>query len=202
MQDEDKVELPENTEQVIQEPAEMTEAEIAAAEEAELKAKHPLLNKRLSVHESKAEVILGIVFISISLLLFLVIIPTQIKYVSSAVWYNSPRLFPYCIVGLIMLLGICQAASGYKLRKVPIEKQKEYFISFLELRLVLITLALLAIYVFIMNWVPYIPATIIILAVMIFLYGQKNHIKIASASVGMAVIIYVAFTYLLKLRLP
>jgi len=182
--------------------ATMSEAEIAAAEEAEIQAKNPLLSKRISVHESKAEFWLGIVFIVVSALLFLVIIPAQVKYVESADWFNSPRLFPHCISGLIGILGISQMINGLKQRRIPLEEQKEYSISLMELRLVVLTLVLIAVYVFAMKWVPYIPATIVVLAVLIYLYGQRNYIKIGAVSVGMAVVIYLAFTYLLKLRLP
>lgn len=171
-------------------------------EEGDLQTQQPLLSKRLSVHEGKAQFWLGIVFMVFSLLLFLVIIPTQVKSVESADWFNSPRLFPYCIAGLIGVLGLCQLISGIRQRNVPLDKQKEYSISLMELRLVLITLGLLAVYVFAMQWIPYIPATIVVLAALIFLYGQKNYIKIAAVSVGMSVVIYLAFTYLLKLRLP
>ena len=187
--------------EVVQDPA-LTEEEIAAAEEAAIQAKHPMLAKRISVHEAKAEFWLGIVFIAVSVLLFLVIIPTQVKYVASAEWFNSPRLFPHCIAGLIGVLGIAQMVNGLKQRNIPIDEQKEYSISLMELRLVALTLVLIALYVFAMKWIPYIPATIVVLAVLIYLYGQRNYIKIGAASVGMAVIIYLAFTYLLKLRLP
>lgn len=152
----------------------------------------------MSLTESKAERILGIVFAALGLMLYVVIIPWQIKDVGAE--FPTPRSFPNLLAGLLILLGIVLFASGIKHKDAS--DQKIYSISKTEAKLVIVTLLLMVIYVISLYFVPYIPATIVILALMIFIYGQRSPVKIAAASVIVPVVIYLAFTYILKFNMP
>ena len=155
----------------------------------------------MSLNESKAEKILGIVFTVLGILLLAVIIPSQIAYVKNA--YPQPRFFPNLIAGLITVLGVVLFATGLRKGKQPDQEDGEtYSLNLTEARMVLLTLVILGVYVAAMYVIPYIPATMIFLAVMITLYGQRNPFKIVIPSVCLPIIIYLAFTYALKLRMP
>jgi len=155
----------------------------------------------MSLNESKAEKILGIVFAVFGVLLLAVIIPSQIAYVKNA--YPQPRFFPNIIAGLITVLGVALFATGLHKGKKPDQEGGEtYSLNFKEARLVLLTLVILGVYVAAMYVIPYLPATMIFLAVMITLYGQRNPLKIILPAVGLPIIIYFGFTYGLMLRMP
>ena len=150
--------------------------------------------------EGKAEVILGIFFAVLGLLLLLVIIPSQIAYVEGG--YPQPRFFPNIIAALITVLGAALAIGGFRKVKANKEDQEVYSVEKKQLLLVLITLGVLIVYVASMYFIPYLPATIVVTGVLVALYGQKSKLKIILTAVIVPVIIYVAMTYGLQVRLP
>lgn len=150
------------------------------------------------LNESKAEQILGVVFFVIGLIGALVIVPMQIAYVEGA--YPQPRFFPQLICGLTAVLGVFLFIGGRRKRNA--KDQETYTFVWKEVRLVLITLGVIALYVIAMNWIPYLPATIIVLAVLMFIYGQRNWIKLAAVAILLPAIIYVGLSLGLQLRLP
>ena len=153
------------------------------------------------LNESKAEKILGVVFTVLGVLLLAVIIPTQIAYVKNA--YPQPRFFPNIIAGLMTVLGIVLFVSGWRKGKAPKQEDEEtYSLGKKETPLVLLTLVIVILYVIILHFIPYIPATMVFLAVLITLYGQRNKLKIILPSVLLPIIIYVGFTYGLQLHMP
>lgn len=152
----------------------------------------------MSLTESKAAKILGAVFAVMGLVLYFVIIPWQIKDVGAD--FPTPRSFPNLLAGLLVILGASLLVSGIKQKDAA--NQKVYSITKKEARLVLVTLLLMVVYVISLYFVPYIPATIVILALMIFIYGQRSPVKLAAASVAVPIIIYLAFTYVLKFNMP
>lgn len=161
----------------------------------------------MKVTEGRAEQIGGIVFVLFSLILALIIIPAQIKPVK-APWYNSPKLFPYVIAGLIFCFGAVLAVTGTRKarksrREEPEAQESEtYSITGQEARLVLITLGVVVIYVLAMGFLPYIPCTMVTLGLLMWIYGQRSWIKLIAVSAAFPLLIYFAFTFLLKLRLP
>ena len=152
----------------------------------------------MSLSESKAERILGIVFAVLGLVLYFVIIPWQIKDVGAE--FPTPRSFPNLLAGLLVVLGAALFVSGVKHKDAA--DQKVHSITKIEAKLVVITLLLMVLYVISLYFVPYIPATVVVLALMIFIYGQRSPVKLAAASVAVPVIIYLAFTYILKFNMP
>ena len=156
----------------------------------------------MSLKEGKAEVILGAFFFVLGVLLVFLIIPGQIRLVDGA--SPQPRFFPSLIAGLMGVLGVVLFAGGLrKMKTVKEEDQSVTFsLQFKELLLVVLTLVIMALYVVLLNFVPYMPATMIALAVLITLYGQRNIFKIVGVSVLLPIIIYVGLTYGLQMRLP
>ena len=101
--------------------------------------------------------------------------------------FPTPRSFPNLLAGLLIVLGIALFVAGLK-RKNSTD-QKVYSITKTEAKPALVTLLLMVLYVISLYFVPYIPATIVVLALMIFIYGQRSLIKLAGASVAVPVII-------------
>ena len=154
----------------------------------------------MNIKEGKANLFLGIFFVILGAVLLAVIIPSQIAYVKDA--FPQPRFFPNVISGLMVILGIALAVSGYRTMKADKEGQEVYTFIPHEVKLVVITLIIIFAYVLLLNWLPYLPCTIVTLAILITLYGQKKIWKIALTAVLVSVIIYVGMKYGLSVRLP
>lgn len=152
----------------------------------------------MTLDESKAERIVGLVFTCIGILLFLVVIPWQIKDVGAD--FPTPRTFPNFIALATAGLGVVLFLTGRKKKGKP--DLKHYSLSKKEARLVGITVGLMLLYIFSLYYIPYIPATIVILGLMVWFYGQKSWMKIVGTAVCVPVVIYFSFNYLLQLRLP
>ncbi|MEA4813818.1 MAG: tripartite tricarboxylate transporter TctB family protein [Oscillospiraceae bacterium] len=154
----------------------------------------------MSLKESKAEQIIGIVFAVLGVLFAAVIIPWQIKAVQCDLLFNSPRFFPEAIAVLFIILGACMFVFGRK--KKDRADQETYSLGKKEAKLVLLTLAVMVAYTIMLYFLPYIPVTIVTLGFLIWAYGQKSWKKIVIAAVVLPILIYVSFHYGLSLRMP
>ena len=154
----------------------------------------------MSIKEGKAEIYLGTFFTVMGVLFLTLIIPNQIKYVEGA--YPQPRFFPNLICALQTVLGIALAVGGYRKHKAKKEGQEEYTFKWKEVRLVLITLGILILYVVSLEFVPYLPATIVATGALITVFGQKKVWKIVLTSALVPSIIYFGMTYGLQVKLP
>ncbi len=154
----------------------------------------------MSLKEGKAEIILGAFFAVLGILFLALIIPAQIKYVEGA--YPQPRFFPSLICALLCVLGLSLLIGGIRKHKSQSDNQEVYSLTWKEGKLVLITLGILIVYVLAMEFIPYLPATIIVTGTLVALYGQKSKLKIILTAVILPVIIYVGMTYGLMIKLP
>ena len=148
--------------------------------------------------ESKAWFISGIAFFILGVLLWAVIIPWQIAEVADA--DVTPRFFPRIIAAVMAVLGAFLAYHGHRRRNE--ENQKVLGVSIQGLKYIAVTFGILIIYVISLYWLPYIVSTAIAMVALMFFYGQRNWIKLIGVGVGLPVIIYFSFTYLLMLKLP
>ena len=154
----------------------------------------------MKLTESKAEQILGIVFMVLGVLCAVVIIPWQIKEVSYDIIFNSPRFFPTAIAALFAILGAALFFSGRK--KVGKANQETYSFDKKEGLLVLLTLGTMVVYTILLYFLPYIPVTIVTLIFLMWAYGQKSWKKIIITAIVLPIVIYVLFSYGLQLRMP
>jgi len=154
----------------------------------------------MSLKESKAEQIIGIVFAVLGVLFAAVIIPWQIKAVKCDMLFNSPRFFPEAIAVLFIVLGACMFVFGRK--KKDAADQETYSLGKKEAKLVLLTLGVMVVYTVLLYFLPYVPVTIVTLGFLIWAYGQKSWKKIVIAAVVLPILIYVSFHYGLSLRMP
>lgn len=152
----------------------------------------------MSFNESKAQRVTGVVLVVFALILLFVLIPSQINYTGTK--SVNPRTFPTIIAYCLGALGIASYIVGilHKNR----ENQDITTVTGKEIRLVLFTLVCMALSAFLMRWIPYLPVSVVILAVMMWVFGQRNKIVLAAVSIGVPVFIFLFFTYVLKLQLP
>lgn len=154
----------------------------------------------MSMKEGKAEIVLGAFFAAVGILFLAVIIPAQIKYIDGA--YPQPRFFPQVICSLMTVLGVALLIGGVRKKKENSDDQEVYSFKKKEMTLVLITLGIIIVYVLSMNFIPYLPATIVATGVLVALYGQKSKLKIILTALILPGIIYVGMTYGLMIKLP
>ena len=157
----------------------------------------------MTLHENVAEKLLGILATAFGILLIVLIIPAQINVVGKAPWYNQPRFFPYVVSGIFILMGVLLFLSGVKKgKRTSTAGEETYEFSAYGTKMVLITLGIISLYVACISFLPYVPCTIVALGVLMWFFGQRN-LKIgALVAIVLPIIIYLSFTYLLKLRLP
>jgi len=151
-----------------------------------------------SVKESKMEQVAGIVLAVGSAIFLFLIIPNQIAHQEGV--FPSPRTFPQIITGVLIFVSILLFFSGWMKRKQ--ENQKVYTISKEAAKMSGITLGAMCIYIIILPIISYIPATALLAASLTFIYGQRNKILGIALAIAIPVLIYLAFTNLLFLRLP
>lgn len=155
----------------------------------------------MKLSEARAEKYLGVFFIIFGAAVAL-IIPHQVSGMN-AHWTNSPRLLPFIIAGLIVLLGACLVFSGVnKQRRVREEDQETYSLNFEQFKMVASIVVLLSVYVILLPIIGYIPSTMLMLAVMMLVCGQKSILKIAIVSIALTLLVYYSFTYILMLKMP
>ena len=85
---------------------------------------------------------------------------------------------------------------------MPDSEQEVYSLPWEKAKMVLLFLLIIVLYVISMEFLPYIPCTIVALAVMMLVAGQRSWIKLGAVSIILPIVIYYSFTMLLKLRLP
>lgn len=144
------------------------------------------------------EQISGAVVLVLSLVLLFVVIPNEIGEIEGA--NPNPRSLPvfygYGMGGLAVLLFL----DGY--RKRNDDGEVILSVSAKELKLVLFSLISMGACILLFPYFGFIPSTILILAIMIKVFGQKNLRTIVGVSIGVPVVTWLFFTYVLKLMLP
>lgn len=154
--------------------------------------------KTFTITESQIERVIGIILFIFSLLLFVYIIPTQVKY--SGTKTINPKTVPSLWTAVIMILSIASFINGWRTRNAP--NQETVSVTTKELKLVLFTIFCIALCAFGMKYLPYLVVTIVVLIGMMVVFGQRNKLKIAIAGIGVPVLIYCLFVFALHLRLP
>lgn len=153
--------------------------------------------------ESKAWIIAGLFFFVLGIAMVFVIIPWQIAEVKDVL--VTARFFPRIICAIMAILGADLAYLGYrkgqKAAAAGIEERK-LGVSMTGAKYIAVTFGVLALYVISFSFCPFIISTPILMFVLMLFYGQRSKVKLIGVSVLLPVITYLAFTYLLQLRLP
>lgn len=155
----------------------------------------------------KADAILAVIFVFLSIWMILVAIPGEIS--RSATWstvdsHVNSRTFPYfaaIIMGGAALVQLGKAAAQYLAqRRSHQEPVKGRIIWAKELRMIGVFL-LCVLYGFLFIKIGYILATIIVPPLILLALGDRKwHHYLSVYAVG--AIMYVVFQFLLRIRLP
>lgn len=149
-------------------------------------------NVRIS--EYKAQIGGGIIFAIFSVLLYFVIIPSQIAVTRQQMGV-SPRFFPELLAALLFLFSVGLAIGGWRMRDR--KNQKEIVFESKEVRLVLLTLGVISLQTVGFELVGYLIPAILAIAVCMYMYGQRNWLKIVLVSV----LVPVGIKYLFSLQM-
>ena len=114
-------------------------------------------------------------------------------------WKTSPYLFPFLIAVFIGALSFSLFADGIRQIKSS-EKSAEK--TTVQWKGVVFTIAVSIIYYGIMNFITFIPATILFLVAMFLYLGERRIWLMALISVLSSLTIYVIFGVLLHVMLP
>jgi len=152
----------------------------------------------MEITESKAERAGGIILGVFSLLLYFVLIPAEIA--DAKALGVSPRFLPQAVGILLFTLSVALFISGYKKRNLS--GQKVFKLSPLEGKLVIKSLAIVAAYIVAFELAGYIVPSIVTLALLMYMYGQRRKTLLVAISVGFPLFVYFAFTRLLHMVLP
>lgn len=151
-----------------------------------------------SIKESRLELGIGIFFAAFSLLLYFVIIPWQIRDVPGVAL--SPRSFPLAITAFMFFLSLALTVSGWLKRNRP--DQKVFSMSVQEAKLAPLTLLIVGAYTYSLNFISYIPATVVCMAALMLVYGQRKWWRLGAMAIILPVCIFLAFTHLFGFRMP
>ncbi len=153
--------------------------------------------------ESQVDKLWGVISVVLGILLYVLIIPSQIKAVPQSPWYNSPRFFPYLLAGILIVCGICLFLMGMGKEKKGNDPECCSF-HLAELKIVLFTLLAIVAYTLAMSYLPlhYILVSALVMAFLMYLCGQRNWKLIVLVSILLPVIIFFSFKYGLHIRFP
>lgn len=152
----------------------------------------------MKITESSVEKYGGLLLAVFSLILYFIIIPLQVGDVKNAV--VTPQSLPKALTLFMVFLSVCLSISGY--HKSKNSNQKIYTINFSEVKLVLLSLAVIAVYILVIKYLGYLITTVIALAILMYAFGQRKLIKILSVSILVPIAIQLFFTNLMKIYLP
>ena len=153
--------------------------------------------------ESKAWIVAGLFFFVLGIAMVFVIIPWQIAEVKDVL--VTARFFPRIICAIMAILGADLAYLGYRKGQkaaAPGIEERKLGVSMTGAKYIVVTFGVLALYVISFSFCPFIISTPILMFVLMLFYGQRSKVKLIGVSVLLPVITYLAFTYLLQLRLP
>ena len=152
----------------------------------------------MELNASKIERVSGVIIFILGLLLLFVIIPMTIKDITTQ--GISPRALPQALAVLLTVFSIPLYIGGHKKMHDP--HQKIYAIRLVELRLVVISLLIMAANIVLYGFIGYLPTTIISLAALQWIFGQRSKVKILLTSVLIPIVIWVFFVKILIIFLP
>lgn len=139
-------------------------------------------------------IIIGIIILFIS---------QNINYFTFSYEIISPRFFPTSIGVILLILGLCLVINNFFIiRKhqntsvAPKQGKKGNYFRVLIVNLVILS------YIYLLEWMGYISSTIIVLALLIYFFGEKNWKVNVIVSAFVTVICYYFFSKLFLIPLP
>jgi putative tricarboxylic transport membrane protein len=145
-----------------------------------------LIPKTLNLMRLRRNLLVGIAFIILGITIYLLSY-TEARGIHD--WSLSPAFFPRLaatfIVGLSLLLVVVDAVMR-KRNSVPASERIQWRVF----SYVIATIGIMILYVYLIEWLGFIPATTITMAGMMVLYGSRRWVLIALTSVCLPLLIY------------
>ena len=107
----------------------------------------------------------------------------------------SAAFFPNILFGILIFCGICLLYQSKK----RIEKVKLPAFNYVILGAML---AVLSIYVYIMDYIGFLIATVLFLVAAMYIFGERRKLILAGVSIAASVIVYFLFTEAFMIVLP
>ncbi|WP_293663268.1 tripartite tricarboxylate transporter TctB family protein [uncultured Phascolarctobacterium sp.] len=107
----------------------------------------------------------------------------------------SAAFFPNILFGILIFCGICLLYQSKK----RIEKVKLPAFNYVRLGAML---AVLSIYVYIMDYIGFLIATVLFLVAAMYIFGERRKLILAGVSIAASVIVYFLFTEAFMIVLP
>jgi hypothetical protein len=119
-------------------------------------------------------------------------------------WIMSPYLFPLLLATFAVAIAFSLFMEGRFEVVTAREKEGKTDVSVarMDIKKLLCVIGLGIAYVILINFITFIPASVLYLAAMIWLLGERRIWMVAAISVGMPLLLYVLFAVLLNVRLP
>jgi len=153
---------------------------------------------------SYSEIVVGLVLIILFLILIFIIIPWQVPVGEVEDDALTPATFPIITSLIVILLSILLVMSGFKKKttqKVQDEHSKFTMSNVFNVRIV-VALAAMLIYTFIMGLVGFVTATFCCLLFFTLFFGGRGWISVFVFSMGVTFGVYYLFTQMIKIPLP
>ena len=147
------------------------------------------------------EWVIAFTILAFSLFTIFYLIPDQIEITEEYELKSlSPAFFPRIATWIITGLSVLLLIIIFRSRKHPKEDTRTMTVGD-EFR-VLTAMIIAVLYVLAFKYIGFIPASCLGLAALFFLQGKRRPFRLAFLSVSTAVVVYLIFYYLMKVRFP
>ena len=137
-------------------------------------------------------------------IVLLYVVPAQIEE-EVGHHYQSPRIYPQLLIGVMIILSIIFTISSVRKRKLSVKESGSKSSTPMENPTVRVCIVILscALYIWIfIEWVGFILASMILLAFLIRLYGYGNRLITLLVAAITPVVVYYIFKASLQMPLP
>lgn len=140
---------------------------------------------------------LALVLLSVVWLVFARQLPSS----SSVTAFAGPSTFPTLILGIMLVCSIVVSVQEIRAAHAAAEQAGEG-LSPLDIKRIIGFVIAIFVYVFIVGKITFIPATVLLLAALLLLFGQRKPLICIAVPVGFTLAIYAIFEFALKIDLP
>ncbi|MBM7332577.1 tripartite tricarboxylate transporter TctB family protein [Alcanivorax marinus] len=122
------------------------------------------------------------------------------QHISSGMGFGlSPRAFPYLCAGAVTVLGVALVIFSARDRALA---ERPAPVSRAALKRLVVVLAVLALVLALMQWVGFLAAAVVAVALLMLLMGERRWLPIVLTSLGWSLFLWVLFDRVLGTPLP
>lgn len=127
----------------------------------------------------------------------------QLPSSSSVTTFAGPSTFPTLVLVIMLVCSLVVSIQEVRAaaQQAPDEDAPDRLLPIDIKRIAGFVIAIFA-YVFVLDLVTFIPATIVLLVLLLLLFGQRKPLVLIAVPVGFTLAIYAIFEFALKIDLP